>query len=539
MFELDPAKLGNYAAISTLIQSIGEQMDRREWLWNHVWVSGKLRVNSEFALGGVLEDEIDSGIEIPGSLNMIERPGMYRGEDELGEYLLLNEPLKMLLTAPVLDGEHKRLAFSFQAVEAGDDESGYAVIESDEGDYIMYPEDILDVRFRYPSDEAIHGRLQRNFPELVKALEKIDVNPGRSDRTKLRILRDFKIPSDTEAPAEILMQIGRQLYERLSIDKEIDYELTIHGVIEGMAEDEDIIETEEILRNRLRGYITTIDLRLDGDYFAPSFIIAEPSAARHGFELRVVPISSVEAFNSMRPRRRRFGRVAMANFTAPEEVYDRWRIYQDEIIETEESGTKTIEAATDPKLLALDDLADLADFALEVKDIRMPFFNEKQGYYEYPLTLELEQIVRAYQQYSSALKIQPETIPTALSSDFIRQLKGAELKVGDRLVVSRHMNFLYVKSPHEVEPFTTEENVKLIGDFVEVIQADFPAPERSKEPFVSNLAIVINNAELFTEDGDSHIDLSDGVIVMQVISAQKPRFAHIEYATPPTGATLD
>jgi hypothetical protein len=515
-------KEGRDGSLGELLQHLNEQLEESDWIGSAVKVSGKLHL-SNIAIEDTAFDRLGASAK-----------GMMQGEDSHGRFLLADD-LPMNLGIPdsniysngtfddedvlkIKEQPHKsRVVFSFhtpaELAEAREDESAeYIYYES--GDYIMYPEDIARIKFSRPSLEMVAHTLEVDYPELADSLHLSDSMP-HNDRELLERLRNARIPRNSELPVDIRLGIGRLLYKQLKLDASVDYQIYLDGVLYAIADSGGFESKDEPKGMRIYGKIVSIDLLLAGDYWLPHLIVAELASGNQGYEGRLVPIASIEKIVNMRPRRKRFGKLAMLRFSEPSELYDYWSRFQEAELESE---TRATELSSDEMVEYTNDIGRLVE----------PYFDAARDLIVQPLTSEVAELLKVYNDHRRALD---DDGRTPRSSDALNQLleeglaDTRELNRGDLIEISGGLEVLHVTRTN-TEPYKLEDGIALRGKFDGVVEAIFPSKASAKRPTTPYLSFVLTDSSVGEGDADYSM-FKDGVVLVKISSVHRPLVAKL------------
>ena len=519
--------------LGELIYHIEEQLHDNDWIGSSVKVSGKLRISS-------MADDDVSFAQLGN-----DAKAMKVGKDERGYFLLAND-LPMNLGIPDLDNyamtfydaddpleiieppRESRVVFTLHSpadiVEAEDKGfEHYTYYES--GNYVIYPEDVIQVKFSRPSLDMVEYTLEADYPKLADALGLGNL-PPRNDHSLLERLRNAKIPKNSKLPPSIRLGIGRLLYKQLEFDADIDYQLDLNGVISSVADSVGKTKVEP-KGARMYGKIVSIDLVLDGDYWRPRLIVAEPTSTGSGFEGRLVPAASIEKIVNMRPHRKRFGKLAVLNFDDPSDLYDHWLKIQEVDLERETHG---IGSASDA----------VTKYAEDVDGLVETYFDESRDCIVQPLTSETAELLKIYNDHRRALD-DDGRMPR--SSDALNQLleEGladvSDLNREDSIEISGGLEVLHVTKTN-TEPYKIEDGIVLSGKFNGVVEAIFPSKASAKWPTTPYLSFVLIDS--FVSDGDADYDMfKDGVVLVKISSVRRPSVAKILQGPPTSTVASD
>lgn len=380
--------------MSNFILNLNERMGRNDWIGSTVRLSGKLRIA-----------ELADADDFKGLGK--EAAEMKYDKDDEGPYLLVND-LEIglsLLSVDIdidqddnEDGEgvagtldiRPRIVFTFD--KADKILEGYAETNSYEpGDFIMYPNDIIQVKFSRPSREMVREILLRDFPDVARQLRLTKKNPPKNDQERLEWLKSVHLDREMTLPTSIRMGIGRLIYNRWKIDPYATHRIIVDGVVYGVGEKGVLTQQTTKPGTRYYGEIVAIDMMLDGEQWAPHLLIAEPAADSEGYEAAFIPASSIEKLTSLRSRHRRFGKTVMTGFAAPVEVYDFWLKLQDEEL-AEAEKDKVNQAATH----------ELAPFEDQFTEMTAPYIDSKRGLIIQPVNSEIFALFATYQDHAGA-----------------------------------------------------------------------------------------------------------------------------------------
>lgn len=296
-------------------------LEARGWTGDNAQITGKIRLNE-----GLQADEIEKIM----AESFFQDESLVKQYDEKGEYWYLTS--HCLLTALVdVDNDdpvEARYVLSFRTPTAiNNAEGGYREVQdvlNSTGEFIMYPEDIVDIQLSTPSLEQIERVIRQECPDMYRQInECIDLDVGKDGRRMHAALQNITIPLGRMVSERARDYIGKYIYHRLGTDDETDYEFQLHDEIHGLNDRDELVTSEESAHTTLRGRIVATDVGHEEHDL--HYIVAEPSPQGEGWEICVVPVESVKKVRATRSRRARFGAIAMRTFSSPEDAAMHWQ----------------------------------------------------------------------------------------------------------------------------------------------------------------------------------------------------------------------
>jgi len=522
--QIDSRKDGGITELTTFLDSLNDQFQDNDWIGSRVKLTGKLRLDSWSDKSEFFKDLGKAA------------QGMRIDEDTVGRYLLADD-LEMVMsyltsdveiqdedsTDTIISKAEARVAFSFDtttdAALKRDDEGGGHL---EAGEYIMYPDDILQIKFQRPSLNMVRRTLELEYPRIAAMLRLGEGNPPRSDRALLDRLRDISFGRGLEIPLAIRQGIGRVIYEDFQIDRYAPYEIVLAGEIYGIAEHEGLVPQHTKIGEKLHAGIVGVDMILHGGEWIPHLLVAEPAAESDGYEGILIPISSVGKLVNTRPRRRRFGQVAMLGFSEAEHIYQYWLGFQDEELVSDERAEHESE-----------EQGEYAEFENQLSGVEPPYIDEARGLIIQPLASEVGSLLQTYQGHAMALDDRrgdgAQNVINSLLEESLVDSK--ELKIGDIIEISGGPEVLHVKE-HLTEPCKLEDGMLLRGKFSGIVEAVFPTSRPAKRQAAPFLSLVMRDVELDDSDVSSEL-FEDSIILVKVVNAHYP---HVAKLTPVNSA---
>lgn len=291
------------------------------WLADVATIRGKVRIAPWLE-----QDEV----EIVEADPFVTQQTITRARDEKGEYMLLDghQLSVALINIDTNDTEAARYVFTFRTRDSitnyeGDAHELEYILDS-AGDFIMYPEDIIDLQFKQLSDRQIERLLRREHPDiLAKMNESIDLNSGcEGGRMQAGLAAVNTYFIDAIMSDQMRKCAGRYMYSRLNPDTETLYEFRLRGATKGLREDDTLEAAEESIETSLRGKIVAIDV--GGEQAGLGYVIAELSPQGEGWEVSVAPVENVTKVRNPRSQRRKYGNAIMQVFNSPEDAAAHW-----------------------------------------------------------------------------------------------------------------------------------------------------------------------------------------------------------------------
>ncbi len=294
---------------------------------DHVTLYGKLRIAP-----WVSDEDRDQLLSDP----LFQDRTLIKGQDESGEYWQLADHTLQLCPIDTDESEENQedpisYVFTFRTErQAQEIEEDYEDPEY-RGDLIMYPGEVEYIRPSVPSCEYVENLLQTTYPELYARINELlpkndilseEYTDVLIDAQRIERLSILEIPSSLHMTADDRKAIGIYLLTRLELDGDAEHIFRTYKKLEGLSEEDEWIE-QLGKKRKIRGKIYGVEI--DPQTNEISYLIAELSSdyGDGGYELRrLTPGTSVEVQNS-RPRPRKFGDVAMRDFSSLSDIA-RW-----------------------------------------------------------------------------------------------------------------------------------------------------------------------------------------------------------------------
>lgn len=340
LFELDPKVKGILKAIDLEQARQSDMWSRDDATLESRKACGKL--NSFLVELHLMADyvtiygklRIAPWVDEEGKAQLLDDPlfqdrSILKGYDELGEYWQLADHTLQLCPIDTDESDqHEDRPLSYvltlrteqqaEEIEEDDDDPEFR------GDLIMYPGDIEYIKPGVPSREYVEHLLQTTYPELYARIIELLPDDDILSEDHLDILIDAQrierlsmldIPVSLHMTADDRKAIGIYLLTRLELDENADHIFRGYKKLEGLSEDDEWVE-QVGKKRKLRGKVCGVEIAPKTNKI--SYLIAELSSdyGDGGYELRrLTPGMSVEVQNS-RPRSRKFGDVAMRDFSS-------------------------------------------------------------------------------------------------------------------------------------------------------------------------------------------------------------------------------
>ncbi len=248
------------------------------------------------------------------------------GTDEHGEYWVANDLELVCAYFTVATGEENeldedaRVGLSLIAPDDYDDD-----IEIEEGELILYSDEIERASFARPNAVTIERQLAYHFPELHrKLMQMLPDSPDPSSRAITQFIREFYIPADESLYHDypITERLGAYIFSKFEFDDEL-YEVSIKGPVHSIDADEKEIDTyaDKYHHYSLRGIVAGILMQHDDEMFddevvyRPHLLLAVPEPVKGGgYYPCIIPPETLIGLRSLRNRRTQFGKTALLSF---------------------------------------------------------------------------------------------------------------------------------------------------------------------------------------------------------------------------------
>lgn len=306
------------------LRRLNDMLRLTGWLGTPVEVTGKLRLAPWCDIDEAYDDHV--------------KAQAHEDHDAQGVYYeVAGLPMVCALIDVVDDNESStgRIVMTLTTPDAMiDAEDGVGDVDMDEllgsaGEYYFYLSDIVELSFRQPSTAQIGVMLQDHFPEIMKQILH-DIPSGEPAGHHLRgSLKRFELPVHARYTRELRRHIAEFIYDHICPDSQTDYQFTLDGKIATMSVERGMIWAEMPPQTSLRGKIVDFDFVEKDGVYRMAFVVAEESTMYDGgFELRLIPVDSVEKLRCLRPSRKKFADLAIMGFLSPEEIREYWREVQ-------------------------------------------------------------------------------------------------------------------------------------------------------------------------------------------------------------------
>ncbi len=354
--------------ISESLEFINELLESTGWLGSPAEYTGKIRIAPQ-----ALFDEDGDKITDDAYVEYLKANGTL-GDDQHGEYYQVYG-LRLVLAMVDTDqadedqaSDHNKVVLTFYSPDTVADVKSRRDLNSlleSAGEYIVYPQDITQLDFRDPSIQQIALMLERHFPKVYKDITDHITPEDASGRFLLRGLRNLEWPVTSQL-ASFAVHVGDYIYDQIHPEVEVDYEFTLNGPISGVSVEHGLVSDDAATRRKVIGRLSGIHLLEDSGKYRIALLVAEASSSQYGgFEVRQLPITSIAELRSLRPKRARFGRLAMTTLDEPELVREFWR---------ETFGSTGVEASTERVLSTKQpdgEVVNSVDVAASLDDIRL------------------------------------------------------------------------------------------------------------------------------------------------------------------------
>lgn len=486
--------------IDEKLYRINEKLYNIGWIGDKAWVTGRVRIAP-----WKREDDL--------SREYLTRHAVESQEDLIGWYYdVADFPLMMALIDADEDQDQEtangRYVLSFHSpedlIDVQDSPEDLHDILMSAGKYVIYPEDLTMIKFGTPSIEQIEKTLELYYPGAYDTI--ISTVREATGATAHRLLADLKELSlannDKDVDSEMRSQIGRFLYDRTQIDDEADYRFTLNNQIGSLSVEKGIVEVPVKGEVRLSGKIVALDI--DAETLQPIFIVGELSSTGEGYEMRVIPVESVQRLQCLRSTRSRLGSLAMLVFDSPEGIKEYWAT---------ERSTKEKTRQVDADNL-LEYIATFVD-TLETK-----YGYGKNGhFYELPIDEDIALIQNNYVDHIRALhEFQTNALDMTELNKMLRQdiERLQDLSLGDMIVAKD--GALSIELTPQVDSDDVEYTICLVeptqrlqGEFSGVVIVQVPsdvmlASGGSIRDFHPSPAIVLKNAVIIEQDMADQVD---------------------------------
>lgn len=450
-------------SVDMLIGNLCESWSATNWDNTLVSVSGKLRL-------------MDVGLREHAYIQAITN-GLNEAEDEIGLYYEATGTSLLalrFLAHPRDDGDGYRVGLGFVTPDID--------IVQDDGDFIMFPEDIIDIILPHQSNEAIEQQLKYHFPSIYNALLKHIPCDANFERSVVSGLKAFYVPDDSHV-ASTLPDIGKLLFNRIEFERE-PYTIVADGPVRAMGVEDDIITTKVSPSQSFRGIICDIVMEDDGDpegrYYRPSLVAAVYQQQQRAYCTYIVPAESLVSMRSSATKRRLFGEQALTSFADPKDIPTSYRSLLG-YGQPEQGATHNI--AFDELVAQIGDLTVKReyDFSLE--------------HYE-PVSDDIMSIIRAFTEHFHSA-IPPDAHEQYVLHCAMQHSHGelSQLRAGDVVLVDGSATLIADdgEGGHEVSVLQLEASDRLYGEF-----------DQSVAVIIPNLEIEeMDNAPAYLTQGDS------------------------------------
>ena len=247
------------------------------------------------------------------------------GEDERGEYWMVNDLELVCAYFTVATGEENaldetgRVGLSMIAPDDYDED-----IDIDEGELLMYADEIERASFARPTAVTIERQLAYHFPDLHKKLmQELPDATNLSPRAIVRFIQEFYVPADESLYHDypITDRLGAYIFNRLEFDDEL-YEVSVKGPLYSIDENEKEVDTlaSKYHHYSLRGIICGIQMMHDDESFdeavyRPHLLLAVPEPTKGGgYYACIVPPETLVNLRSQRSAHTQFGKIALLSF---------------------------------------------------------------------------------------------------------------------------------------------------------------------------------------------------------------------------------
>ncbi len=448
------------------LEFINELLEGTGWLGSPAEYTGKIRL-APWARSDEDGDEITDDAYV----EYLKANGV-EGEDRHGKYY---QVYGLRLTAAMVDtdqseedqlGDHHKVALTFYDPATIADAKSQRDQESllgSAGQYIVYSQDITQLDFRDPSMTQIAVMLERHFPDVHKDIIEHITADDASGRFFLRGLRNLVWPVTAQL-ASFAPHVGDYIYQRIQPEVEVDYEFIVNGPVSGVSVEHGLVSDNTAARRKVVGKLISIHLIEDDESYRTALLVAEASSNIHGgFEVRQIPVTSIIELRSLRPKRARFGQLAMTTLDEPELVREFWRetfVARSAKVSKDDTSS-TIEPEKDP--------LSAADIATSLDSIRLQLEGDE----------DFATLIEGLNTYLNPGSDEPEgTGPLAdelvleLNQTYRDALQQSEDVMGD-IERIRDSYFLRFKEAVDVDPegeMTLEDITLIISQVMEDVR---------------------------------------------------------------------
>ena len=480
------------------VEELNEDLYDSNQLGERVIVTGKVRV-APWINGIALADDM-----------AFHGENVRMGEDERGAYCELNGvPLVLGLVSLDADAEDDhvddedpedasalRHVLTFhtpsQVSRASHEPGDMADLMSSDGDFVIYPEELLVLKYEQPSIPQVEQTLRLYYPDIYRTIDhQVAEFTGTKGDRMLHDLQGLRLPVE-ELDSDLRRDIGRLLYARIAVDDEADYRFTLSGPMGTVTAEDELIYSAQPRDARLHARLVTIDINEETG--RPLFVASELSSSGIGYEARLIPVEHVKRLFCLRPLQGRFGRMAMQHFVDPDDVRLYWHRHRETL------------------LGELDDAdAVLSDAAAIVDELESELVYNPRGFYEQLVTDDVTRLQNSFEEHR---ELANATTPDELAMDAFTRAINKEvrsldaLELGDTVMTAGRTIFQYEELGGDDQPVAEVSLLngqqRLTGEFAGLVVVPFPnevAIESAGEQWaqVMSLGMIMREARVFTQ----------------------------------------
>lgn len=471
-------------AVDEAFEAINKVWGSAGWLGESAMISGKLRFR-------YTDDECMEDVEdfLPRELWRYDERGEYievaahdivcscitMRQDEADAYVDMQA---------IKNGEVPPIGLAVFLDEMYDETSDYV----DEGQLIMYLDEISQLEFYRPSHEALRRRLAyyapRTYEQANRQLKWVDT----SSMTKVRqFLRSFYAPNEKIEDYPLESDLGMYLFGEIGFTDNI-HKVVVSDVIYGVSIDEEIIPSEIISKPKtLYGVITGITMMPDEEDEAllrPCVILS--TLSDNLWTAYIIPPNAIEHIKTPKSSPIEFGKRAglLMTYDYPGQATNHLMELTAVEYEPDTADQSTPKTPNDDKAgTSFDD--EMGAFSAEINDRPVTLqYDEKHHEWRTPLQTDLKKLVKAFGQYAEKLGVADATcgVDPAAYATIEHRLMQLDVNLLDELQVGCTVRadkglLLLPNDDNSYDIIMLEPSVEATGKFASIGVNDIPEPD--------------------------------------------------------------